>query len=90
MKFIVEIREDVEPKNDFVIVSFQTDKTKQHFQINCSFNPYYLKMKKWEVWEFNIKFRAEEFEESKTKVKSYFTHFDCDKATMIKKISDKN
>ena len=90
MKFKVIIIEDVLPDNNFVIVYFQSDKDKQHFQINCSFSPYYLKMRKWEVWEFNIKFRAEEFEDPKTKVKSYFTHFDCDKVMAIHQMPGKH
>ena len=86
MKFIVVIIEDVLPDNNFVIVYFQTDKEKRHFQINCSFIPYYLKMRKWEVWECNLKFRAEEFVDEKTKNKSYFTHFYCYSAKEVSKI----
>ena len=89
MKFNVRIIEDVVPENDNLIVYFQSDKNEQHFQINCSFNPFNLKIRKWEVWELNIKFRNEIFEDSKTNVKSYFTHFDCDKAIPIYEIGRK-
>lgn len=90
MKFKVVIIDDVEPQNDFIIVYFQSDKNKQHFQINCAFNPYNCKIRKWEVWELNIKFRSEIFEDTKTKVKSYFTHLDCDKFEPIHQMPRKH
>ena len=89
MKFKVNIVETVQPEGDIVIIYFQSDKQKQHFQINCSFNAFNLGIRLWDTWEFNLKFRAEEFEDPKTKVKSYFTHFDCDKAEPIYQIQGK-
>lgn len=83
MKFKVVIIESVEAHGKFVIVYFQDDKNKQHFQINCSFNAYEHDIRKWEVWEFRIKFRSEIFEDPKTKEKHYFTHFDSDKAEPV-------
>lgn len=83
MKFKAVIIESVEPDNNKVIVYFEGDKLKQHFEIECMFDAFNLGMRKWEVWELHLKFRSEIFEELKSGVKSYFMHLDCNIATPI-------
>lgn len=89
MKFKAVIIESVEVKGDVVVIYFEGDKAKQHFEIKCEFNAFELGIRKWEVWEFYIKFKSEIFEDSKTKVKSYFTHLVCYKATPVHEVGNK-
>lgn len=89
MKFKAVIIESVLPDNNKIIVYFEQDKEKQHFEIECKFDAFNLGLRKWEVWELQIKFRSEIFEDPKTKVKSYFTHFICNVATPIHEMGRK-
>ena len=83
MKFRVSIAESPEPQNEFVIVCFESDASKQRFKINCLFNPFNFKIRIYDTWEFNLKFRSEVFEGDTEAEKFYLTHFDCDKAIPI-------
>ena len=83
MKFKVVIIESVEVDGKRVICYFQEDPNKQHFQINCSFNAFDHGIRKWEVWQFRLRFRSEIFEDPKTKEKTYWTHFDSDSAEPV-------
>ena len=47
------------------------------------FDPYYTKIRKWDIWKVSIKWKSEIFTDPKTDVKSYFTHQICTKATPI-------
>ncbi|MFC0344067.1 hypothetical protein [Epilithonimonas hispanica] len=80
------IVETVEPNHKSVIVEFTKDSRKQHFEVNCAFNPFELKMEKWDTWDFKIKFESEIFTESKNGRKSYFTHLLCDKAKLFNRL----
>ncbi|WP_027381884.1 hypothetical protein [Epilithonimonas caeni] len=83
MKLKATIRESIEPTDKSVIVEFYGDAKKQHFEVHCTFNPYQLGIRKWDYWEFKIRFQSEIFEEPKTKKKSYFTHLYCDEAKPV-------
>ncbi|MFC6268301.1 hypothetical protein [Frigoriflavimonas asaccharolytica] len=67
-----------------IIIQFVDDKEKQDFEVFCpDFDPYYTKIRKWDIWELSIKWKSEIFTDPKTEVKSYFTHLICTKATPI-------
>ncbi|MCX8533084.1 hypothetical protein [Chryseobacterium luquanense] len=83
MKLKAIIREDVKASDKTIIVEFEGDEKKQHFEVKCLFSPFYLEMKKWESWILNIKMESEIFEDPKTGKKSYFTHLLCKKATLF-------
>lgn len=86
MKMNGVIRETVEPDHKSVIVEFQGDDKKQHFEINCTFNPFESDIQKWDVFEFKIRLETEIFTEPKTQKKSYFTHLFCDEAKPLHQI----
>lgn len=77
------IIEEVAPNHTSVIVLFQKDKSKQHFEVHCEFNPWNEKMRKWDTWDFKIRWSSEIFTEQKTGIKSYFTHLICSKAKLF-------
>lgn len=77
------IIEEVKPSDKSVIVEFHSDKDKQHFEVHCNFSPFYEKMRKWDSWDFLIKWKSEIFTEPKTGHKSYFTHLICSKAKLF-------
>lgn len=79
------IMEDVNINDKSVIVRFNDDKEQQHFEVNCNFSPFYKEMKKWDSWDFKIRWKSEIFVEPKTGKKSYFTHLMCSKAKAFKK-----
>lgn len=83
MKLRAIIREETSPAINKVIVQFENDKKQQYFEVKCSFNPHQQGMRKWELWDFSIKWESEVFEDPKTKVKSYFTHLTCDSAKEV-------
>lgn len=83
MKLKAIIREEVKVTDKSIIVEFNGDEKKQHFEVKCLFSPYYKEMQKWDVWELNIKMESEIFTEPKTGQKSYFTHLICNKAEPI-------
>ena len=82
MKLQARIVDSVSPKNgdkaSSIIIQFVDDKEGQHFEVFCpEFDPYYTKIGKWDIWELSIKWKSEIFTDSKTEVKSYFTHLIC-------------
>lgn len=80
MKLRVVIKETINLSDQTIIVQFQSDKKKQHFEVKCEFNPYNHKMRKWDIWDLNIKWESEIFTDDKTGIKSYFTHLICSSA----------
>lgn len=86
MKLRATIREDVQENANSIVVEFEGDKKKQHFEVKCTFNPYEVGMMKWDVWDLKIRFQSEIFTEQKTGQKSYFTHLVCDSARVFKSI----
>ncbi|WP_288447883.1 hypothetical protein [uncultured Chryseobacterium sp.] len=80
MKLRGTIREETHPSKNTMIVEFEGDKKKQHFEVKCSFNPYNLRLRKWDIVDMWIKWESEVFEDPKTGEKSYFTHLTCDRA----------
>ncbi|WP_210151250.1 hypothetical protein [Chryseobacterium scophthalmum] len=83
MKLTATVREEIKPDDKSIILEFQGDKNKQHFEVNCTFNPYEKGLRKWDTWEFKIRFESEIFIDQKTGNKSYFTHLFCDQANEI-------
>lgn len=83
MKLKAVIREEIKPSDKTIIVEFEGDKNKQHFEVKCLFSPFYKKMRKWDSWLLSIKWESEIFTEPKTGDKSYFTHLICDSAIEI-------
>ena len=88
MKLHAKIIESAIPKRDDVassiIIQFVDDKEGQNFEVFCpDFDPYYTKIRKWDIWELSIKWKSEIFIDPKTKVKSYFTHLICTKASPV-------
>ena len=77
------IIEEVKAGHTSVIVRFEKDKTKQHFELKCEFNPWTHKMRKWDLWDFKIRFSSEIFTDPKTQQKSYFTHLICSDARLF-------
>ena len=57
MKLIAFVEENPNPKDDFIIVSFKSDKTSQHFQVFV--DPAQIKrIKKMDEVLLNIKFKS--------------------------------
>ncbi|AZA85470.1 hypothetical protein EG349_01020 [Chryseobacterium shandongense] len=83
MKLKATIVEETSPNDNSVIVTFEGDKDKKHFEVKCSFNPFVHKMRKWDSWEMIIKWDSEIFKDEKSGSKSYFTYLLCDKASEI-------
>lgn len=83
MKIRGTIKEEITPKDKSVIVRFEGDKNDQHFEIHCTFSPFYEKMRKWDTWDFVLKLKSEVFTDPKTGQKSYFTHLVCTKASLF-------
>lgn len=88
MKLQAKIIESPTPKrNDAasaIIVQFVDDKEGQNFEIFCyNFDPYYTKIRKWDIWELSIKWKSEIFTDLKTQLKSYFTHLICTMASPV-------
>ncbi len=78
MKLRGTVRGEPHPSKNTMVVEFEGDKKKQHFEIKCSFNPHEQKLKKWDVIDMWIKWESEIFEDPKTGEKSYFTYLTCD------------
>ena len=88
MKFHARIMESVSPKNSdaasSIIIQFVDDKEGQNFEVFCyDFDPYYTKIRKWDIWELSIKWKSEIFTDPKTQLKYYFTHLICTKALPV-------
>lgn len=88
MKLHAKIIESAIPKNGettpSIVIQFVDDKEKQNFEVFChGFDPYYTKIRKWDIWELSIKWKSEIFIDPKTDVKSYFTHLICIKASPV-------
>lgn len=88
MKLHAKIIESVFPRKGetipSIIIQFLDDKECQNFEVFCpDFDPYYSKIRKWDIWELSIKWKSEIFTDPKTDVKSYFTHLICTKATPV-------
>ncbi len=80
MKLRATIRESILPRDEKIIVEFEGDKKKQHFEVKCCFNPYNEGMRKWDSWDLWIKWESEIFTDPKSGEKSYFTHLVCEQA----------
>ncbi|MEC5156646.1 hypothetical protein [Chryseobacterium sp. MP_3.2] len=80
MKLRAIIKESPELSDQTIIVIFEGDERKQHFEVKCEFNPYQIGIRKWDSWDLWIKWESEIFTDEKTQVKSYFTHLICSKA----------
>ncbi|MFC7347321.1 hypothetical protein ACFQO9_11390 [Chryseobacterium zhengzhouense] len=72
--------EDTSPQKNTMVVEFEGDKKKQHFEIKCSFNPHESRLRRWDYVLLWVKWESEIFTDPKTGDKSYFTHLTCDKA----------
>ena len=88
MKLQARIAEGVDLKVDnhpqSIIVEFTEDKSKQRFEVMCyDFDPYQHGIRKWDIWELNVKWKSQIFEDEKTGHKSYFTYLFCTKAKPI-------
>lgn len=83
MKLKAIIKEEVKATDKTIIVEFEGDEKKQHFEVKCLFSPFYKEMKKWDSWILNVKFESEIFTEPKTDKKSYFTHLICKNAELF-------
>lgn len=88
MKLHAKIIESANPKSgnaaSSIIIQFVDDKEGQNFEVFCyDFDPYYTKIRKWDIWELSIKWKSEIFTDPKTEVKSYFTHLICTKASPV-------
>lgn len=57
MKLIAIVQESTNPKDDFIIVRFKSDKTSQHFQVFTD-SPYKKGIKKLDEVLLNIKFKS--------------------------------
>ena len=88
MKLRATIVEEVQPDGTSVIMQFEGDPRKQHFEVHFrDWNPYQNKMRKWDLWELKIAWETEIFEDPKGK-KSYFTHLIGSKAVKLSGILD--
>ena len=83
MKLRATVVHETSPKVNSLIVRFEKDEKKQHFEVKCSFNPHQQGYRKWDYLEMIIKWESETFEDPKTGEKSYFTNLTCDKAREI-------
>lgn len=83
MKLKATIVEETTPDDNSVIVTFESDRSKKHFEVKCSFNPFIHKIRKWDTWEMVIKWNSEVYTDEKTGLKSYFTYLLCEKAVEI-------
>ncbi|KFF01335.1 hypothetical protein IX39_12205 [Chryseobacterium formosense] len=81
MKLKAKIVEEVKIPDKTIIVEFEGDEKKQHFEVKCLFSPFYKEMKKSDLWILNIKMESEIFTDPNTDKKSYFTHL-CKKAEL--------
>ncbi|WP_185269281.1 hypothetical protein [Chryseobacterium indologenes] len=79
MKLRASVKESPQPSENTMIVEFEGDKKRQHFELKCTFNPYSRGIRKWDVIFVWVKWESEIFEDPKTGNKSYFTHLVCDK-----------
>lgn len=80
MKLRATIKDIPNLSENYIIVLFEGDEKRQHFQLRCEFNPYQHRMRVWDSWDFWIKWESEIFTDEKTQVKSYFTHLICSRA----------
>lgn len=88
MKLQAKIKESIKLKEgnlpQSVIVEFVDDKEGQDFEVLFyDIDPYRHGLRKWDVWELNVKWKSEIFTDTKTGVKSYFTYLVCDKVKPI-------
>lgn len=79
MKLRASVKESPQPSENTMIVEFEGDKKRQHFELKCTFNPYSHGIRKWDVIFVWVKWESEIFEDTITGKKSYFTHLVCDK-----------
>ena len=66
MKLQAKIVESVIPRKgntiSSIIIQFVADKECQNFEVFCpDFDPYYTKIRKWDIWELSIKWKSEIF-----------------------------
>ena len=83
MKLKATIVEEINLNDNSVIVTFEGDKNKKHYEVKCSFNPFVQKMRKWDTWTMVIKWDSEIYTDEKSGSKSYFTYLLCDNAVEI-------
>lgn len=83
MKLRGTVKEPTHPDKKILIIEFQGDKNKQHFEVKCMFNPYDMRIRKWDTIDMWIKWESEVFVNPKTEEKSYFTHLICDRCVEV-------
>lgn len=83
MKLKAIICEDIKATDQWIIVEFIGDIKKQQFKVFCLFSPFYMEMKKSDLWLLNIKIESEIKIDPQSDQKSYFTHLLCKKAELI-------
>ncbi|MCY0976882.1 hypothetical protein PGH12_06915 [Chryseobacterium wangxinyae] len=83
MKLKAIIREDIKTTDQWIIVDFVGDVKKQQFKVLCLFSPFYMEMKKSDLWLLNIKIESEIQIDPQSGRKSYYTHLLCKKAELI-------
>lgn len=83
MKLKAIIQEDVKSTDKSIIVEFEGDDRKQHFEVFCLFSPFYKEMKRSDLWLLNIKIVSETPIDPQSGLKTYFTHLLCKKAELI-------
>lgn len=86
MKFKVVIENQILPVSNVITVTFVGDQRNKMFEIFCNFNPFLVKMRKWETWQVDLKFDSEEIT-LPDGTKTYQTFFTCDKAVPIEQIT---
>lgn len=83
-KIVESVNLKVENQPSSIIVQFLEDKEKQHFEVLFyAFDAYRHGIRKWDIWELNVKWKSDIFVDQKTGNKSYFTYLFC---TMAKPI----
>lgn len=68
-------------KSNVVHVKFNKDPNKQVFEIVCDFNPFSYRMRKWDIWTFDVKWESEQYIDIETGAIRYRTVLRCGKAT---------
>ena len=87
MKLIAIIQEIVQPKDDFVIVKFKSDKSHQEFQIFIS-SPYLKKIRKYDELLLDVKFRSvvmKDLQGAKTYDTQLYTEMAIEVSDMMRK-----
>ena len=88
MKLHAKITELAIPKNNdttpSIIFQLIDDKNEQNFEVFChDFDPYHIKIRKWDILGLSIKWKSEIFTDPLTQKNSYFTHLICTKAVPV-------